>query len=411
MKKAIFLFLLTGLVLPVFSFAQSQTELQQAIDVKTKELREIHQKIVETQDDLIETGKKKKTLSREISKNTYRVNQLRLTLQSNKINIQKLGLEINSLNYDVQSAQDEIKLKSEAINKILRELQIKDGESLIVTFLKNQSLAESLAEIDNLREIRLALKTDVKTLQTLKTGLNDKLGQVGTKKSSVEREYNTSKVRKSLVEEQTIERRQLLALTKTQEKSYEQLLDELAEKQAQIAREIEKFEADLRRRINPELIPAKRPGVLSWPVKKGYKSVTQNYGATKFARYGYKGQWHNGIDIGSPLGTPILAAGDGLVFSTGDQDKYCRGGAYGKFIIVKLNNNLTTLYAHLSRIAVTPGDQIKRGDVIGYMGSTGYSTGSHLHFTVYDSNTFLMKQSRSCGIMPYGGDINPASYL
>jgi len=80
-------------------------------------------------------------------------------------------------------------------------------------------------------------------------------------------------------------------------------------------------------------------------------------------------------------------------------------------VVIKHNNNLTTLYGHLSRIVAKTGDTVKRGDLIGYEGSTGYATGPHIHFTVYASPTFYMGSSKTCGPMPFGGDLNPTLYL
>jgi len=363
-------------------------------------------------DKLITAGKKKQTLSREISSSNYRISQLRLGLRSNKITIDKLGLEIKSLDGNIKNTHEEIAFKNEAIHKILRELQIKDDESLLVAFLKNQSLADSLKEIQNLAEFRRALAVDIKELQGLKTNLDDELGQVARNKQGIEQEYRNSTARKSIIEDQRVENRELLALTKNQEQLYEELIDELAERQAQIAAEVEKLEAELRKQINTDLLPSPRPGVLAWPIEDAYKKKpTQEYGRTPFAINGYKGQWHNGLDLGYPIGTPVLAAGAGVILSSGDQDRYCRKGAYGKYVVVRHGNNLVTLYAHMSNLAVSPGDQIERGEVIGYVGSTGYSTGPHLHFTVYDANTFKMRRSRVCGPMPSGGDIDPTQYL
>ncbi|MEK7566353.1 MAG: M23 family metallopeptidase, partial [Patescibacteria group bacterium] len=96
---------------------------------------------------------------------------------------------------------------------------------------------------------------------------------------------------------------------------------------------------------------------------------------------------------------------------TGNQDKYCYRGAYGKFVVVEHENNLTTLYAHFSLITATQGKEVRRGDLIGYVGRTGYATGPHLHFTVFASQTFRMGPSLMCGPMPFGGDINPTNYL
>lgn len=83
---------------------------------------------------------------------------------------------------------------------------------------------------------------------------------------------------------------------------------------------------------------------------------------------------HAGGDIGAPSGTPIHAAADGIVIIA-----EVRGG-YGNAVVIDHGHSLATLYGHQSAMAVRPGDIVKRGDVIGYVGSTGLSTGPHLHF-------------------------------
>ena len=136
-------------------------------------------------------------------------------------------------------------------------------------------------------------------------------------------------------------------------------------------------------------MPTPRPGVLAIPLKLNLaQKLTQGYGATQFAQSTYSSKFHNGIDIGAPLGTPIFAAENGRVLASGNTDSYCPpvwygrkkyGGSYGKFIVIKHENNLSTLYSHLSLSAVKIGDLVNRGDVIGYTGNTGLSTGPHLH--------------------------------
>jgi murein DD-endopeptidase MepM/ murein hydrolase activator NlpD len=86
--------------------------------------------------------------------------------------------------------------------------------------------------------------------------------------------------------------------------------------------------------------------------------------------------FHAGVDFGAPTGSPIYAAEGGTVYSAG-----WRGG-YGNTIVIEHGGGLTTLYAHQSRFAVSAGQQVSRGQVIGYVGSTGQSTGPHLHFEV-----------------------------
>ena len=88
---------------------------------------------------------------------------------------------------------------------------------------------------------------------------------------------------------------------------------------------------------------------------------------------------YNGVDLGAPVGTPIYAAAAGSVI-TSKEDGW--NGGYGSMIIISHSNGTQTLYGHLSGTAVYSGQNVAKGDLIGYVGSTGKSTGSHLHFEV-----------------------------
>lgn len=90
---------------------------------------------------------------------------------------------------------------------------------------------------------------------------------------------------------------------------------------------------------------------------------------------------HNGTDIASPNGTQILAAAAGTVTIANGIDPW--DGSYGYHIEIDHGNGLETLYAHCSVICVTPDQQVQQGEVIGFVGSTGNSTGNHLHFEVW----------------------------
>src|SRR5581483_7838056 len=91
--------------------------------------------------------------------------------------------------------------------------------------------------------------------------------------------------------------------------------------------------------------------------------------------FGFRwGRMHTGIDIGVPAGTPIHAAAAGTVIYCGWES------GYGNLVVVDHGNGIATAYAHQSSMAATVGQQVSQGQVIGYVGSTGFSTGPHLHF-------------------------------
>jgi murein DD-endopeptidase MepM/ murein hydrolase activator NlpD len=105
---------------------------------------------------------------------------------------------------------------------------------------------------------------------------------------------------------------------------------------------------------------------MSWPVNGVLTST-----------FGWRwGRMHNGIDIGAPTGTSISAASGGYVYFAGSM------GGYGNVVLIDHGGGLTTLYAHQSQVKASVGQTVSRGQQIGLVGSTGHSTGPHLHFEV-----------------------------
>lgn len=132
--------------------------------------------------------------------------------------------------------------------------------------------------------------------------------------------------------------------------------------------------------INPDTdwVPI---GVLAWPLPQTF-SISSPFGYREDPFTG-EIEYHNGTDIAAPNGTQILAAAAGTVTIANGIDSW--GGGYGYHIKIDHGNGLETLYAHCSAICVTPGQQVQQGEVIGFVGSTGNSTGNHLHFEVWVS--------------------------
>lgn len=114
-------------------------------------------------------------------------------------------------------------------------------------------------------------------------------------------------------------------------------------------------------------IPSRRP------IEK--MSLSSSYGMRVHPITGKLAR-HNGVDIPAPYGTPIYATADGIV------GRAQRLGGYGNYVEIEHGNAIETRYSHMSSFVVQPGQQVKKGDVIGYVGSTGRSTGNHLHYEV-----------------------------
>ncbi len=146
-----------------------------------------------------------------------------------------------------------------------------------------------------------------------------------------------------------------------------------------------------RSRPAPKKKPAASTGkkaafVGGW-VRPSYAGVVSSYGM----RWG---RMHKGVDFGAGYGASIRAVGDGVVVGTGYQGSE---SGYGIITIIRHSNGYYSAYAHQSRDVVSVGQKVHRGDVIGYVGSTGHSTGAHLHFEIRTSM--------------HGGQVNPLTYL
>lgn len=390
------------------ALAGTPEELHKAIEEKAKELQAVGDQIKSTQKQLDAVQQQKNSLQKELKSIDYNVSQLKLGIKSSQINIEKLGMELEEAQQDINKIKDSISNKKLALIKLVRALYENDQTGSLIALLKHQSLAAGVLENQSIVNINNGLSVELTNLKSLNQQLEDKFELTAKKKQKVETESQNLKNRREIAEEQKSERQNLLNQTKNTEKAFASLIDSLEKRQAEISSEVEAIEKELRSKIDPSLLPIARPGVLAMPVNG---ILSQDYGETAFAKNGYRGKLHNGVDIAAPLGTEIAAAEKGRVVATGDQDQYCRRGAYGKFIVIEHENNLTTLYGHLSRIAVKKGDIVNRGQLIGYVGRTGYATGPHLHLTVYASQTFYMGASRSCGPMPLGGYLDPMDYL
>ena len=121
--------------------------------------------------------------------------------------------------------------------------------------------------------------------------------------------------------------------------------------------------------------------IFAWPLPQSF-TITSPFGYRKDPFTG-EVTYHSGTDIAAPAGTPILAAAGGTVAIANGTDPW--GGSYGYYIKLDHGEGIETLYAHCSAITVTAGQRVRQGEVIGFVGNTGNSTGNHLHFEVWEN--------------------------
>ena len=233
--KLIFLFFILS---PLISYGTEPSDLNKAIEEKVRALQEVSAQIEKTQKEIEASQNQQKTLQKELGNLNYTINQANLSIKSTEINIDKLNLEIESLQYNIEDAESSIKNKRGAISKFLQRLQQKDNETTLLLILKEQSLADSLFELQGIENLNKQFSVEVTSLQKIQNELKKTYSARNEKKSQLVLENSHLKNRKGILSDQKNNRATLLLQTKNREQIYQQQLGELERKQRAISDEI-----------------------------------------------------------------------------------------------------------------------------------------------------------------------------
>jgi len=399
-------------VLTVFAVrAATEDELRQKIDAKNQEIRKLEEEIKQYQGSIAQTSAAARTLRNTINGLNQEIKTLNSQLKLTQTKISKKELEIDSLSGSIDDALRSLAQQQQALQAMLRQLNEIETKNPLEILMDYRTLSAFFDAIEKNKMLESSVRDLYEQLQTTKQQLESQRSDAESARKQLVALKTDLSDQRAIEEDQKAEKAQLLSVTKNQEAQYQKLLKDREKKRLAVEKEIDAIEDELRRLIDVNTIPSRGKGILLWPVANPV--ITQGFGLTSFsvATDVYKNNRHNGVDFKASIGTPVYAAEDGIVKDTGDTDIICRGGSYGRWVVIEHNNNLSTLYAHFSRSRVVAGQRVSRGDIIGLSGNTGYSTGPHVHFTVYASNTFRMARTNNCGLIPAGGYIDPLDYL
>lgn len=422
MMKRISAVLIIAGMLPTLLFAQSVEEIQQEISSHNSQIEQLNKEIAAYEKQLTEIGTKKQTLQSTLSQLDIQRKKIIASINVTKAKIRTLELQIQTLSKNIKGKENSINIRESGLAENLRRLNEIEMQTLAVSVLSSENLTDMWSDIDKSYELQEAVQESIDELSAQKESLTE------TKTATESKQAELKKQQRNLVAEQGSldatrkAQADLLSQTKAQESNFQAIL---AEKQAARA-SFEAALADLQTRlqytIDPSKIPPAGRGILRWPLDN--VKLTQYFGDTDFARSGgYSGKGHNGIDLRASIGTPIKSALMGTVIGTGNTDAVRGCYSYGKWVMIKHANGLSTLYAHLSQINVSEGASVATGQVIGYSGSTGYATGPHLHFGVYVSQAVQIiklgeatNKKTACSnaampVAPLSGYLNPMDYL
>ncbi|MFH0831236.1 MAG: peptidoglycan DD-metalloendopeptidase family protein [Parcubacteria group bacterium] len=406
------LFLLVALIMgiglglkPLPVGARSVEEIAGEINTLNGQVQRLDSEIAKLQQQIEQKGSEIRSYRNEIERLSVEIDTIGLEIQNTETKIERTNKEIEKTEIEIRTKEKEINETKKVLAEYIRLINDADQVNVIEILLSGKSFSEILNQFEYTETLQKKTQEGLEQIKQLK-------GELEAKQAELERQRNDALVLRTQLEGQrealTAKRAQkdrLLALSEEEQKNYENLLAENEAQQKQALDDIRQLEQELLSKtggIPSGAIPA-GAGVLMWPANG---TVTQEYGNTPYSEGGaYGGADHNGLDIAAPMGSPIYAADDGVVSATGDLG----GVAYGRWLSINHSKEgFDTLYGHLLSIKVSKGDTVKRGQVVAAMGSTGYSTGAHVHFMVCFN---LQTTQRPYGLLPYCNHVNPRLYL
>ncbi len=342
----------------------------QRIQTLRQRLKSLSAKKAEKREVLRETKRAQRRLSDQLNESYERLESANDALRKSEQRLRAAEAAVRLATDRLKQAEERLRAQQRRFGKRIsyyyREgqvtyLDVLFGARDLSDFLDRQYFISRLMDQDAglARELREAQQQVALERQKLV----DRRAQL-----AAAHQENAERVR--LVAEQTTERERLLKAITRERALQEQRLQELDEDSADIQRTLE---AEQTRRRS---MPGSYRALPAWTGKMARPArgpVTSGFGYRYHPVLRYR-RLHAGIDIGAPTGSGVYAASDGEVFFAS-----WRGG-YGRCIILLHGGDVSTLYGHLSKIYVKPGQRVRRGQLIGAVGSTGLSTGPHLHF-------------------------------
>lgn len=340
--------------------AETLSEKQQQVQERREEAE---QKLTYVQEDLSAAIVKIQELDDQIRQSESEIESLNGEVENLETQIEELTTKIEQVekNYNDNEALLEERLVTMYEVGETKYLDILFNSAGIMDFLSNYYIIQQMIESDTIL-----------------------LDEIEQEKEEIEKSKNSLEEQKASIKLKKAKKEQLAVITQNNKTLKEQAVANLSEEEIQLQQKIEeykskesKIEALIKLATNEyEYTGDYTGGVMAWPIAKSGTYITSAYGVREHPIQGVIKQ-HTGIDIGNAgFGAPVIAAADGVVTMAGYY------GGYGNCVIINHGNGISTLYGHGQKILTEVGKEVKKGDLILEVGSTGNSTGPHLHFEV-----------------------------
>ena len=377
MKKKIMSIILVFIILQyfcIFVFAEEQTN--EIINSVTNEVS-LEDKKQEVDDKIEDANIKLEYVQDELSATLLKIQELEDKIMSYEKDIEELGNKIQTLQTSIDDATARLQIasqsyeeKSDLLAKRLVAIYESGDIEYLDVLLNSKNITDFLSRYYVIQEIVEYDNVLIKQVQEEKENID-------LTKQKLENEQGEIKIIKAKSEQTSI----VLGNMKTLQQSY---INDLSDDEKKLQEQITAFKQE-QAQIEAQIAAANNNmdvdiqytgGEMLWPVAISGTVITSGYGVREHPIQGVIKQ-HTGLDIGgAPLGAPVVAAADGIVTYAGWL------GGYGNCVMINHGDGIVTLYGHGNEVLTEIGKEVKQGDIIMALGSTGNSTGPHCHFEV-----------------------------
>jgi murein DD-endopeptidase MepM/ murein hydrolase activator NlpD len=350
----------------------TQERIKLKIETHKTKLHQIKSRLHVERYRLQVINQREEDLSHQLSKTQDELFDTRITIDSLKSRMKQLRVQLEVIEYNLGVLKSQLAIQKKALMSRLKDIYYNGELDYLSCLLNSTSFADFLNRMDFLS---LIIKSDYKLINFIKFK-TDKYEQM--KALRLQKAYEISKTKNDYsYNEQYLtklegQRKNILSEVSAQRREVADYVNELEHLSKAMEEQLENI-IRYAQKINQEgRVHLRGTGIFSWPVNG---SISSPYGWRIHPIYGtYK--FHTGIDLAASYGEIISATSDGIVIYTGWYD------GYGNTVIIDHGSGYSSLYAHCSSILVRNGQTVYKGEAIARVGSTGNSTGPHLHFEI-----------------------------
>ncbi len=374
-------FFAIGLRVDVFNTKAQEADL--SIDELNRQIDEQKAKIDKLNDQIAEYNKNVKSARNEAANLQGQIkfldNQIAKTnidISAKEEQLQVTELEIKKIQLEIARNEAMIKRDREQLGGLIRLLARYDNKNYIEILLSNETFSDFFDQVKYSEDIQRDVQKTLNQVQELVVNLSNEQKDLDAKRTQLMDLTNKLEQTKSVLGDKKDDKTYLITETKQSEKKYQALIASLKKEQAAANGLVGALERKIRAKLVSDKdarFNALGTAALSWPLRG---PITATFHDPTYPYRSVIGE-HSGLDLGVGMGTPVAAAEGGYVAKVALGTKW-----YGNYIMIIHSNNLSTLYAHLSSVGVSADQYVSKGQIIGYSGSTGFSSGPHLHFEV-----------------------------